>query len=115
MKNFKHIIAVALTTTALSIAPAIAAQNDNETGAKVEAGTEMKTETKTEGQVAVKPGKETIKLEETQEADQEPTKHMKEVTDGDKSAAAKDSKMAKTDSDAATDGKVKVKPGEETM
>lgn len=111
MKTFKHIIAVAVTTTALGIAPAFAAHHENKKDTNVEAGADAKVE----GKAGVKPGTGMIKLDETQKADQEPTEHMKEVTDGDKSEAASGDKMAKTDGEATTEGKVEVKPGDEAI
>lgn len=83
MKSLKQIVAVALTTAALGIAPAFAAHHGDKENTKTGAETEAKAETK------VKPGEEKIELEETQKADQEPTEHMKDVTDGDKDKKAK--------------------------
>lgn len=91
MKHLTKTLAVAVAGISLMSAPAFAAHHEEEKMEKKDA-------------VKVEPGKESIELDETQKADQEPTKHMEEVVDENKDTN-KDEEMTdkEADGDEATE------------
>lgn len=80
MTTFYKTAAITLVALSMSVSTSMAAQPEKlEAKAKDKIVTEAEDKSETKDAVKVKPGKETIELDETQKADQEPTKHMEEV------------------------------------
>lgn len=89
MKHFTKSMAIAVASISLMSAPVFAAHHEEKKMEKKDA-------------VKVEPGKETIELDETQKADQEPTKHMEDVVDEEKEMK-KDGEMSDKDADGDDD------------